>query len=175
MTSTIPLRKITIPARQDHAGMDSMTIAVPWACLQCGAPRGEPVMAVSYDGSRQLPAHGWLNPCGHIETYSEVREAWLARTTEENAERFMYLRDKAWFVEAMRHTFGLSASFDADDVELLLDLERGAIVLDENIVQRGDSFLAPCVRCEALTPIECDPLDFDPTFHYCGGSPRCCP
>lgn len=66
-------RTVTIPAREQHGGLDSITVTLPWVCRQCGAPRGEPYQAISYDGSRQLAVHIWLNPCGHVEKYSAVR------------------------------------------------------------------------------------------------------
>lgn len=34
---------------------------------------------------------------------------------------------------------------------------------------------ARCQVCCEWTPVYCDPTEFDPTYHYCGGSPRCCP
>lgn len=39
----------------------------------------------------------------------------------------------------------------------------------------GDGWVAKCVMCKELTPLYCDPVDFDRHYHYCGGSPRCCP
>lgn len=33
----------------------------------------------------------------------------------------------------------------------------------------------PCCVCDQLTPIECDPNEFDPEMNYCGRSERCCP
>lgn len=74
-TMPTPTRTITIPAREDHDGHAAMTITVPWVCLQCGGPRGEPHQAISYDGSRGLTVDVWTNPCGHVEKYSKVRAA----------------------------------------------------------------------------------------------------
>lgn len=71
-------RTVTIPALAQHDGYHSMTATLPWVCLRCGAPRGEPYRTRSYDGSRILECDGWTNPCGHLEKYSEVRE-WIAR------------------------------------------------------------------------------------------------
>jgi hypothetical protein len=39
----------------------------------------------------------------------------------------------------------------------------------------GDGWVAKCVVCRELTPLYCAPVDFDRHYHYCGGSPRCCP
>ncbi len=72
---------ITIPACQQHEGSPSnlLTIEVEWNCLICGAERGEPFETQSFDGSRRLNVTGWANPCGHVETYTEVRHAHAAQ------------------------------------------------------------------------------------------------
>ncbi|MDM5134011.1 hypothetical protein OB953_00090 [Aeromonas salmonicida] len=41
--------------------------------------------------------------------------------------------------------------------------------------QAGKGWIGQCICCEQLTPIYCNPAEFDPNNHYCGGSPRCCP
>lgn len=48
---------------------------------------------------------------------------------------------------------------------------------DEGVIQwhPDKGWVGQCVRCEEITPIWCDPAEFDPNHHYCGGSPRCCP
>lgn len=69
-------RTVTIPGCAQHDGYTSVTARLPWKCIHCGAPRGEPYLSRSWDGSRQLECHSWINPCGHIETYSEVRK-WM--------------------------------------------------------------------------------------------------
>lgn len=73
MTTT---RTVVIPACVKHAGQLSMLVTLPWVCLHCGGPRGEPFSTTSWDGSRRLGVHGWNNPCGHVEKYSAVR-AWV--------------------------------------------------------------------------------------------------
>ncbi len=72
-----PTRTVTIPACVDHHGFHAITLTLPWICLECGGPRGEPFCTVSYDGSRRLSVHGWSNPCGHVESYSVARAAFL--------------------------------------------------------------------------------------------------
>lgn len=67
-------RVVTIPATAEHAGFQSMTVELPWTCLVCGGPRGEPYKGLSFDGSRRLAVDLWKNPCGHNETYGLVRE-----------------------------------------------------------------------------------------------------
>lgn len=68
------MRTIIIPACTQHEGLYSISVVVPWVCLYCGEPRGEPKLGLSFDGSRRLSAHIWTNPCGHVEKYSLVRE-----------------------------------------------------------------------------------------------------
>lgn len=66
-------RTVTIPAMEAHDGTAAVRVTLPWRCLHCHGPRGEPAPTVSYDGSRRLAVDGWSNPCGHTEKYSEVR------------------------------------------------------------------------------------------------------
>lgn len=68
-------RQVTIPACVEHEGIYSITALLPWVCLECGGPRGEPSKVLSYDGSRRMVVDGWTNPCGHVEKYSDVRAA----------------------------------------------------------------------------------------------------
>lgn len=35
--------------------------------------------------------------------------------------------------------------------------------------------MAYCRVCGEDTEVYCEPEHFDPDYHYCGGSPRCCP
>lgn len=67
-------RTVRIPACHEHAGHHARTVTLPWVCPQCGGPRGEPFPTVSYDGSRRLACDGWVNPCGHLDTYAAVRQ-----------------------------------------------------------------------------------------------------
>jgi hypothetical protein len=71
---------VTIPAREEHEGLYSITVTLPWVCLVCGGPRGETHQSLSFDGSRRMSVDGWSNPCGHIEKYSMVREWLVARS-----------------------------------------------------------------------------------------------
>lgn len=78
-------RAITIPSRAEHDGFHSMTVTLPWVCIHCGAPRGEPFKSTSWDGRRQLEVDSWHNPCGHVEKYSELRMWMTARGAERLA------------------------------------------------------------------------------------------
>jgi hypothetical protein len=68
-------RTVTIPAKDEHEGFYTLTLTLPWFCLACGGPRGEPFPLRSYDGSRHMVVDGWKNECGHVEKYSMVRAA----------------------------------------------------------------------------------------------------
>lgn len=71
-------RTITIPACVEHHGVYMRTATVPWVCIHCGGPRGEPHKVRSYDGSLSMAVDGWENPCGHVEKYGEIRD-WLEK------------------------------------------------------------------------------------------------
>jgi NTP pyrophosphatase (non-canonical NTP hydrolase) len=64
---------VTIPASENHNGMDVITVTISDYCPVCFMPRGKPYKALSYDGSRSVEVDGWNNPCGHIDTYERVR------------------------------------------------------------------------------------------------------
>jgi len=64
---------VTIPGSDQHDGHHSVRVTLAWVCPQCGGPRGEPFYGISYDGSRQLAVHRWINPCGHIDLYRGAR------------------------------------------------------------------------------------------------------
>lgn len=72
MTET---RTVTIPARPDHRGdpRNARAVTLRWACPVCGAQRGAPVGSTLHDQGRRLFVDGWVNPCGHAESYDEVR------------------------------------------------------------------------------------------------------
>ncbi len=49
-------------------------------------------------------------------------------------------------------------------------------LMDYNAVWDEDSmWVYPCRGCQEDCDINCEPDEFDPDMHYCGGSPRCCP
>lgn len=75
---------VTIPRIQEHAGYPGnvVTVEILDYCPECGVKRGEPFKTQSYDGSRRLCVDGWINPCGHIDSYSSVREEAFALFTK---------------------------------------------------------------------------------------------
>ncbi len=66
-------RRVTIPASDMHEGIYTIDVVLDWVCPVCGAERGVPAMVASYDGSRRLHCDGWINSCGHVDTYADVR------------------------------------------------------------------------------------------------------
>lgn len=52
---------------------------------------------------------------------------------------------------------------------------RPAPALPDGVYQRDGDLLAACKSCGEDSPIFCDPEEYNPDFHYCGRSPRCCP
>lgn len=67
---------VTIPSTEQHEGWATMRVELPWTCITCGGPRGPVESVLSYDGSRRLSCDGWTNPCGHVETYAQIRR-WM--------------------------------------------------------------------------------------------------
>lgn len=79
-------RLVRIPRCDTHEGIFSMDVELEWTCPVCGGPRGEPRDGLSYDGSRRLGVHQWSNPCGHVDTYAEIR-AGLAKAEGKSKAR----------------------------------------------------------------------------------------
>jgi hypothetical protein len=75
---------VYIPARTEHEGLYGVYVVIDCTCPKCGAPRGEPYLGISYDGSRRLHVDTWQNPCGHVDKYDAVREE--ARKNGYNVE-----------------------------------------------------------------------------------------
>lgn len=67
---------VTIPKKSEHDGYPGnvVTLEISDNCPECGAKRGRPFGALSYDGSRRLNVDGWRNECGHIDKYDNVRK-----------------------------------------------------------------------------------------------------
>lgn len=71
---TIKVREVVIPACESHGGHSKIRVFVEWVCPVCGSPRGEAFGGISWDGSRRLSGiDAWINPCGHVDKYSDVR------------------------------------------------------------------------------------------------------
>jgi len=66
-------RTVEIPRQKQHGGFETVRLTLTWRCPVCGGRRGEPFRTISYDGSRRLACDGWINPCGHVDSYESVR------------------------------------------------------------------------------------------------------
>lgn len=67
------IKTVTIPAMPNHEGIYYVRINLIWECPVCSKPRGSIYETYSYDGSRRLPCTGWLNECGHLDKYADIR------------------------------------------------------------------------------------------------------
>lgn len=65
---------VIIPSCEFHEGFYKCSVTLYWVCPVCGAPRGYIFDSFSYDGSKKLPCHSWVNQCGHVDKYDRVRE-----------------------------------------------------------------------------------------------------
>jgi hypothetical protein len=65
---------VFIPANEQHAGIEGITVKLLWFCPVCGERRGEVEKVRSYDGSRILFCDGWFNRCGHVDKYPDIRQ-----------------------------------------------------------------------------------------------------
>jgi hypothetical protein len=79
--SPAPRKTVRIPAHAEHEGFYLVSLTLDWICPVCGGPRGEVYDARSYDGSRILYCDGWINPCGHVDKYADVRNEASAPAT----------------------------------------------------------------------------------------------
>ena len=80
----------------------------------------------------------------------------------------------AWVI---KHAKLYAMQEQAKAAKKALDKARIAQLKDAGHIQfqRGKGWVGQCVCCERLTSIYCKPAEFDPSSHYCGGSPSCCP
>jgi hypothetical protein len=69
---------VEIPRMQEHNGYPGnlMRVEIDDKCPVCGGPRaGELYRGLSYDGSRRLSVDCWINKCGHVDKYEQIRVA----------------------------------------------------------------------------------------------------
>jgi hypothetical protein len=64
---------VEIPTYEQHGGILRDTYQISDYCPACGGLRGKPFRTLSYDGSASMEVDGWINECGHVDTYSAVR------------------------------------------------------------------------------------------------------
>lgn len=64
------------------------------------------------------------------------------------------------------------------DLQWINDLQNENVhqeLIDHNLIGTPITELTyPCCGCGEETHVE-EPVCFDPSFHYCGKDPRCCP
>lgn len=68
------IKEVEIPACECHQGIYKLKVKLNWSCPICGKPRGNIRRVKSYDGSQFIFCDGWINLCGHIDKYSQVRK-----------------------------------------------------------------------------------------------------
>lgn len=87
------------------------------------------------------------------------------------------LKAKMTSIWVIKHAKLYAMQEHAKAAKKALDKARIEQLKGEGIIQwqAGKGWIGHCVCCEQLTPIYCNPAEFDPNNHYCGGSPRCCP
>lgn len=66
------IKKVEIPACENHEGNYRVSVRLKWTCPICGKPRGIIKRVKSYDGSLWMNCDGWDNPCGHVDSYTDV-------------------------------------------------------------------------------------------------------
>ena len=79
--NTPKTKRVTIPSTPEHEGnyFHLITIELEWTCPRCQGPRGEVSQVCTWDGSLSMMCDGWVNPCGHVDKYTDVLEEAQAR------------------------------------------------------------------------------------------------
>lgn len=67
------VKTVHIPSCDNHEGVYAIDVRLRWRCPVCGKPRGKITRGRSYDGSLCLDVDTWVNSCGHVDKYVDVR------------------------------------------------------------------------------------------------------
>ena len=67
------VKTVHIPSCDNHEGVYAIDVRLRWRCPICGKPRGKITRGRSYDGSLCLDVDTWVNSCGHVDKYVDVR------------------------------------------------------------------------------------------------------
>ena len=67
------VKTVHIPSCDNHEGVYAIDVRLRWRCPVCGKPRGKITRGRSYDGSLCLDVDTWVNSCGHVDKYADVR------------------------------------------------------------------------------------------------------
>ena len=68
------VKEVEIPSCEEHQGFFKTKVKIKWICPVCGNPRGIIKRVKSYDGSLYMLCDGWINTCGHVDKYYNVRK-----------------------------------------------------------------------------------------------------
>ena len=72
------VKTVHIPSCDNHEGIYAIDVRLRWRCPVCGKPRGKITRGRSYDGSLCLDVDTWVNSCGHVDKYADVRHEAVA-------------------------------------------------------------------------------------------------
>lgn len=72
------VKTVHIPSCDNHEGVYAIDVRLRWRCPVCGKPRGKITRGRSYDGSLCLDVDTWVNSCGHVDKYADVRHEAVA-------------------------------------------------------------------------------------------------
>ena len=67
------VKTVHIPSCDNHEGVYAIDVRLRWRCPVCGKPREKITRGRSYDGSLCLDVDTWVNSCGHVDKYVDVR------------------------------------------------------------------------------------------------------
>ena len=59
-----------------------ISVSLDWTCPECGGPRGEPGPFTFYEEGASHTCDRWVNPCGHVDKYTEVSQEHRQNTQE---------------------------------------------------------------------------------------------
>ena len=63
---------VLVVVRKDTILPSIRELTVPWLCLTCRGPRGEPFGHNFMEDGESYYCHRWDNPCGHTDSYVDV-------------------------------------------------------------------------------------------------------
>ena len=94
---------------------------------------------------------------------------WLARQGQDNkSDQHKEKDDVATDTPDIPERY---KNLSEDDQGIIMDLA------DFNDYEWDDTadWYYPCRSCGRDFPLQCEPEEFDPNFHYCGRNKHCCP
>ena len=70
---------------RSYQGVRIRHVTLEWKCMDCGGPRGEPWWYRFAEDGEWYTCHRWDNPCGHVETYERILNAFVRRPVYDQA------------------------------------------------------------------------------------------